>query len=99
MSTPCRELGSNSQLDWLTKMLSTQGKVINCCPFFQCDEDDRNHMKKMLPLLQSLADNHPDAEVQAMASDLRVAIATHGVVWSERLAKSSENKQVGLGYK
>lgn len=52
-------------------------------------------MKKMLPLLQSLADNHPDAEVQAMASDLRVAIATHGVIWSERLAKSTENKQVG----
>ena len=51
-------------------------------------------MQKFLPLLQSLAENHPDSEVQEMASDLRIAIATHGVVWSERLSKSSQTTQV-----
>ena len=55
-------------------------------------------MKKLLPLLQSLAENHPDTEVQEMASDLRVAIATHGVVWSERLSKSDLKKPVSVNF-
>ncbi|CAC5398768.1 unnamed protein product [Mytilus coruscus] len=55
--------------------------------------EDREHMQKLLPLLQRLADSHPDVEVQEMASDIRVAIATHGVVWSDRLSKCSQKKK------
>ncbi|XP_063440980.1 transport and Golgi organization protein 6 homolog [Mytilus trossulus] len=59
----------------------------------KCTEEDREHMQKLLPLLQILVDSHPDLEVQEMASDIRVAIATHGVVWSDRLSKSSQKKK------
>ncbi|VDI13675.1 Hypothetical predicted protein [Mytilus galloprovincialis] len=59
----------------------------------KCTEEDREHMQKLLPLLQRLADSHPDIEVQEMASDIRVAIATHGVIWSDRLSKSSKIKK------
>lgn len=58
-------------------------------------------MQQLLPLLQEIGENHPDTSVQEMATDIRVAVATHGAVWSE-LAKSSEknfgemSKKVGL---
>ena len=34
----------------------------------------------LLPLLQQIVDNHTNHEVRTMASDLRIAIATHGLV-------------------
>ena len=51
-------------------------------------DEDRKTMEELLPLLQDICDNHPESSVQEMASDLRIAIATHGAVWSE-VTKSS----------
>ncbi|KAL5022664.1 hypothetical protein ScPMuIL_001819 [Solemya velum] len=55
----------------------------------QIDTADRDQMNTLLPLLQTITSRHPDAHVQEMASDLRIAIATRGIVWSELLKKSS----------
>jgi hypothetical protein len=48
---------------------------------------DRDDMKTLMPLLNEISQVHTDLSVQEMASDLRIAIATHGVVWSEKLDK------------
>ncbi|XP_033754079.1 transport and Golgi organization protein 6 homolog isoform X2 [Pecten maximus] len=63
-------------------------------------EDDREYMKKLMPLLEDISSNHPDNTIQEMASDLRVAIATHGVIWSELLKSSTKgDKQQNLSSK
>ena len=41
-------------------------------------------MDGLLPLLQEISDDHPESSVQEMATDIRIAIATHGAVWSEK---------------
>ena len=51
-------------------------------------DTDRQSMQELLPLLQEISENHRDPSVQEMATDIRIAVATHGAVWSE-LAKSS----------
>ncbi|XP_060077025.1 transport and Golgi organization protein 6 homolog isoform X2 [Ylistrum balloti] len=56
-------------------------------------EDDREYMKKLMPLLEDISSNHPDNTIQEMASDLRVAIATHGVIWSELLKSSAKGEK------
>ena len=48
-------------------------------------------MGNLLPLLQDISDNHPESSVQEMASDLRIAIATHGAVWSEVMSSNAED--------
>ena len=52
--------------------------------------DDRKTMENLLPLLQDICDTHPESSVQEMASDLRIAIATHGAVWSEIMRSNAE---------
>ncbi|KAK3603873.1 hypothetical protein CHS0354_042880 [Potamilus streckersoni] len=51
---------------------------------------DRETLKELLPLLQELSTNHPDANVQEMATDIRIAIATHGAVWSEVMKSAAD---------
>ncbi|KAL3860129.1 hypothetical protein ACJMK2_010294 [Sinanodonta woodiana] len=51
---------------------------------------DRETLKELLPLLQELSTNHPDANVQEMAADIRIAIATHGAVWSEVMKSEAD---------
>ena len=51
---------------------------------FQIKRDDRPLFEDLLPLLEKLCEEHPTVEVQDMASDLRITIATHGAVWSHR---------------
>lgn len=48
-------------------------------------------MQDLLPLLETLTEHHPSVEVQEMASDLRIAIATHGVVWSHKMNDAAKN--------
>ena len=57
----------------------------------QVTSDDRETMGNLLPLLQDISDNHPESSVQEMASDLRIAIATHGAVWSEVMSSNAED--------
>ena len=48
---------------------------------------DRDQTKTLLPLLQHIADDHSDPSAKEMATDLRIAIATHGIVLSELARK------------
>ena len=43
-------------------------------------------------MLEKLADSHPDPSVQEMAADIRIAIATHGMVLSD-LLKAERSKK------
>ena len=57
----------------------------------QVTSDDRVTMENLLPLLHDISDNHPESSIQEMASDLRIAIATHGAVWSEVMKSNVED--------
>ena len=52
---------------------------------FQMTDKDRSEMQILMPLLDTVSSVHSDPSVQEMASDLRIAIATHGVVLSDKL--------------
>ncbi len=54
--------------------------------------EDRQKLNELLPLLDTLSRQHPDDSVREMATDLRIAIATHGHVLSEALRQASLNK-------
>lgn len=56
------------------------------------NEKDRDDMQILMPLLDTVSKVHSDLSVQEMASDLRIAIATHGAVWSDKLQKKVNNK-------
>lgn len=56
------------------------------------NEKDRDDMQILMPLLDTVSEVHSDVTVQEMASDLRIAIATHGAVWSDKLQKKVKNK-------
>ncbi len=49
-------------------------------------------MKELLPLLHKFSDHHPSQEVRDMATDIRIAIATHGVVMSDALAAAAAHR-------
>ncbi|XP_064611997.1 transport and Golgi organization protein 6 homolog [Liolophura sinensis] len=55
-------------------------------------EKDKEHMAELCPLLQELEEEYPDTSVTEMSADLRIAIATHGAVWSTHL--SDEGKKL-----
>ena len=61
------------------------------CLYFQLTEEDRQDMQELLPLLQEISSDHPESSVQEMATDIRIAIATHGAVWSELSKEKSQN--------
>ena len=44
-----------------------------------------------MPLLEILINQHPAIEVQEMANDLRIAVATHGAVWSHKMKDAAES--------
>lgn len=56
------------------------------------NEKDRDDMQILMPLLDTVSKVHSDVTVQEMASDLRIAIATHGAVWSDKSQKKVKNK-------
>ena len=62
------------------------------------EEKHRTLLDEMLPLLEVIGEVHPDEFIQEMASDIRIAIATRGAVWSSLQenkrgeSKSSRNK-------
>lgn len=56
------------------------------------NEKDRDDMQILMLLLDTVSKVHSDVTVQEMASDLRIAIATHGAVWSDKLQKKVKNK-------
>lgn len=58
----------------------------------QMNEKDRDDMQILMPLLDTVSKVHSDVTVQEMASDLRIAIATHGAVWSHKLQKKVKNE-------
>jgi general stress protein YciG len=69
--------------------LNTKNKPIFSI-FFQIKPDDRERMKDLLPLLDKLASKHPHEEVQDMANDIRIAIATYGAVWTDALSSAAK---------
>ena len=59
--------------------------------FFQVKREHRPLVQSLLPLLETLAEEHPSGEVKDMAGDLRIAIATHGAVWSHKMNEAARN--------
>ena len=59
--------------------------------FFQVKSEHRPLVQNLLPLLETLAEDHPLGEVKDMANDLRIAIATHGAVWSHKMNDAARN--------
>ncbi|XP_076469852.1 transport and Golgi organization protein 6 homolog [Babylonia areolata] len=63
-------------------------------------EDDQQLMDSMLPLLDVIGQGHSDEFIREMASDIRVAIATRGAVWSslqQSKKAGSRDEQEGTG--
>ena len=58
---------------------------------FQMKKEHRPLVQDLMPLLETLAEHHPSVEVQDMANDLRIAIATHGAVWSHKVDAAAKN--------
>ena len=54
--------------------------------------EDRQELNDLLPLLDALSRQHPDDSVREMATDLRIAIATHGHVLSDALRDAAQQK-------
>ncbi len=52
---------------------------------FQITKENQPLVQDLLPSLEVLAEEHPSEKIQDMACDLRIAIATHGAVWSHRM--------------
>ena len=60
------------------------------------EEKHRTLLDEMLPLLEVISEGHPDEFIQEMASDIRIAIATRGAVWSSlQENKRGESKSSG----
>ena len=62
-----------------------------CLSSLQVEPDDRQFLQDLGPLLETLSNGHPVAEVQDMVNDLRIAIVTHNAVWSQRMKDAAEN--------
>lgn len=60
---------------------------------FQLTLEEKQGLKVLLPLLQDLSEQHPDPSIQEMASDLRIAIATHGLILSDSLNPANQNPE------
>ena len=85
------QLGVGRMLVLAGKYFRAYGRDIDVeyCVRGQVSLEDRERSKELLPLLEKLSREHPDASVTSMATDLRIAIATHGFVLSERLNQSN----------
>ena len=57
----------------------------------ELDAKERVLLEGLLPLLEKLALQHPDPKMNEMANDLRIAIATHGAVWSQQMKEAAED--------
>ena len=58
-----------------------------CCAIdlLQIKKEHQTQVQDLLPLLEMVAEQHPSEKIKDMACDLRIAIATHGAVWSHRM--------------
>lgn len=64
---------------------------IHALNLFQMKKEHRPLVQNLLPLLETLAEQHSSVEVRDMASDLHIAIATHGAVWSHKMEAAAMN--------
>ena len=51
----------------------------------QIKKEHHPQVQDLLPLLEMVAEQHVSEKIKDMACDLRIAIATHGAVWSHRM--------------
>ncbi len=57
--------------------------------FFQLTADDYSSMGELLPHLEQISQQHPEAVIQELASDLRATIATHGAYCPKTVPKTA----------
>ncbi|KAL4235452.1 Transport and Golgi organization protein 6 [Mactra antiquata] len=62
---------------------------------FEMTDKDWKYIQELLPLLEELSQCHPDPSIREMSTDMRIAIATHGVVWSEMTKGKSPPSHTG----
>lgn len=62
---------------------------------FQLKKEHRPLLQELLPSLATIAEDHSSIEIKDIANDLRIAIATHGAVWShdQKAATGNLEKQ------
>ncbi|XP_067047610.1 transport and Golgi organization protein 6 homolog isoform X1 [Acropora muricata] len=67
-------------------------------------KEHRPLLQELLPSLATIAEDHSSIEIKDIANDLRIAIATHGAVWSHdqkaatgNLEKQTDGKGVASG--
>ncbi|XP_033626737.1 transport and Golgi organization protein 6 homolog [Asterias rubens] len=53
--------------------------------------ENRESLMNLLPSLEKISHDHPIEPLQRTATDLRIAIATHGAVWSESMKEATED--------
>ena len=51
----------------------------------QIKKEHQPLLQDLLPLLEVLGEQHPSEKIKDMACNLRIAIATHGAVWSHKM--------------
>ena len=59
--------------------------AIESIHLLQIEKEHQPQVQDLLPLLEMVAEQHPSEKIKDMACDLRIAIATHGAVWSHRM--------------
>ncbi|XP_022106681.1 transport and Golgi organization protein 6 homolog isoform X2 [Acanthaster planci] len=52
--------------------------------------EHRQALMDLLPSLERISNEHPVEPLQRTATDLRIAIATHGAVWAESMKEATE---------
>ncbi|XP_069575525.1 transport and Golgi organization protein 6 homolog [Brachyistius frenatus] len=63
----------------------------------QLSADDYSSMSRLLPPLETLSQQHPEGDVQELASNLRAVIATHGAYRPENLHSAGPGSGPGCG--
>ena len=67
--------------------------------FSQVEKEHRPRLSGLLQPLEALATGYPDAELSALAGDLRVCVATLGAVWSAEVRAAAEGGKGGMADK
>ena len=69
------------------------------CIFSQVEKEHRPRLSGLLQPLEALATGYPDAELSALAGDLKVCVATLGAVWSAEVREAAEGGKGGMADK
>ena len=78
VSQNVRSKNDNQAMNW-------QSHVCCAIDLLQIKKEHQTQVQDLLPLLEMVAEQHPSEKIKDMACDLRIAIATHGAVWSHRM--------------